>query len=393
MENKIRLITVGSTETVAQELLTVVKEIFPNEVESKAMALRSVPNESVADLFVALPTRVEEAAQKLPRKKIVSLELVPDAYFYVQVAKIPAGEDVIVFNNNTAQGEKIVIYCKKNNLAHIKYKVIAYNELPNDQIIEHISKAKYILGPDTIVGSGGYLLNKFTSYIQKTTTIIPAKRVATFESTKTIMKAVYHINYQSLSSEVSQISQHLNTEIEQIVAVTQEMNASIETTSCTVSSVSEKMNTEFTKVASIVDISKILSQATNNIGDVVETIKKISDQTNLLALNAAIEAARAGEQGRGFGVVAQEVRKLANGSHSSVDKIKDHIENIQNVVQDIVPSLEELSNGIRHNKENIENIASSSKEEKISMAEIGEAINNIKYTSDQLVYCCSKLLK
>ncbi|WP_020615639.1 methyl-accepting chemotaxis protein [Paenibacillus daejeonensis] len=84
-----------------------------------------------------------------------------------------------------------------------------------------------------------------------------------------------------------------------------------------------QMDTVQQSMHSLSRVMGLLAGRSQEIAGIADNITSFAKQTNILSLNASIEAARAGEAGRGFLVVAQEIRKLAEGSLESADHIQE----------------------------------------------------------------------
>jgi len=125
------------------------------------------------------------------------------------------------------------------------------------------------------------------------------------------------------------------------------------------------------KVGAIAQQILRLSEQTNQIGNISTLVSDLANQTNMLALNAAVEAVRAGEHGRGFSVVASEIRKLADRSKQSAEKIGDLVADIQNAINSTVMVTDEGTKTVESGV--------------VRSQETAEAFNGVRGAVDQVV--------
>ncbi|MBU0483811.1 MAG: methyl-accepting chemotaxis protein [Proteobacteria bacterium] len=94
-----------------------------------------------------------------------------------------------------------------------------------------------------------------------------------------------------------------------------------------------------------------LGNKSKEISSVMEIINNIADHTKLIAFNAALEASSAGEAGKRFGVVAAEIRRLADSVMDSTGEIETKISEIQEATNRLVVSSEKGTKGIQEGME------------------------------------------
>jgi methyl-accepting chemotaxis protein len=133
-----------------------------------------------------------------------------------------------------------------------------------------------------------------------------------------------------------------------------------------------------------------IQESSRRISEIVGVIDSIAFQTNILALNAAVEAARAGEEGRGFGVVAAEVRNLAQRSAAAAREIKtlitssgEHVDTGAHLVSETGDTIRRVVDSFRSVTGIVGEIATASLEQSVGVEKVGRAVSEMDDTTQK----------
>ncbi|WP_254565814.1 methyl-accepting chemotaxis protein [Oscillatoria sp. HE19RPO] len=140
-----------------------------------------------------------------------------------------------------------------------------------------------------------------------------------------------------------------------------------------------------------------LTQQLSQIDEIASNVSNIANQTNMLALNASVEAVRAGEAGKGFGVVATEIRKLADHSGRCADRINSLVKEIQSatsltvqVTEEGTKTVEVVVDAIDEIVNNTQQISLTAQQQAIAIQQVFEAMNALNRIASETVNSISE---
>ncbi|OJH38865.1 methyl-accepting chemotaxis protein [Cystobacter ferrugineus] len=149
---------------------------------------------------------------------------------------------------------------------------------------------------------------------------------------------------------------------------------------------------------------RALDERARQIGRITESVKSLADRSNMLALNAAIEAVRSGEHGKGFGVVAREIRSLADQSIKATHNVSIILEDISEAIRttaaiteegsakvgtslgeirEFGETLQQLSNIVRDNAQSVRQITTAVNQQGTGITQIFQAVTDLSTMMDQ----------
>lgn len=222
-----------------------------------------------------------------------------------------------------------------------------------------LTKRLNIRGEDELASATVHI-DDFITKIQETITAAKSASHQSVEAGNTlnalaggIKKGIEEQNRMTKSSneKIAEIQGKLNESEEAAITTTEDLEATaivLHGMIDTLSGVITSINGASEKQVELSTRLDQLNQEGEQVKSILAVINDIADQTNLLALNAAIEAARAGEHGRGFAVVADEVRKLAERTQSSLREIDSTINVLLQAIGDTTSMMLENSKEMTH---------------------------------------------
>jgi methyl-accepting chemotaxis protein len=367
------------------EILKTVEEFKQNGEQVDIFTQISLANkaETIRDMNIdklnALRKTILDDRTKIMKETHSSIaSMIRNTFIIIIIAFVISSVAMYFVSRNISKNLKnVVAYCKR--LANGELNVKSLEVKSKDEVGQIVIAMNQLSG--NLKTSISNILAS-SEQVNEMSRNLKLNAEATTEANNEITASIMQV--ASSSDEQVKVSQRTNEAVGNVSSQLMEVTGSLKETLYTTSStkdkieegkqyafnVTEQMDEINEKVSELANVIHSLKNNSQEIYRIIEIITDISNQTNLLALNAAIEAARAGEHGKGFGVVAQEVRKLAEQSAGAADSIRTILEQTGKETNQAVTVMDESQATVLKGNDLVEKVATI-------FAEIAESIEEV----------------
>ncbi|MGN0837960.1 MAG: hypothetical protein ACI4NN_02585 [Pyramidobacter sp.] len=208
---KFKIYAVGSNQFLSDEIRNAVRFILGSRIPIFNCVTSELINCLDGLVYICNQSQFPLVKKLIPKDKIVILNSTPTSQFYVQVAAIPTGSDVYVFNNKTAYINTLINDCHKRGIRGVNFLPLPYTELPPSQVQDMLSKAHYIIGVDYLLSENVLLSPPYIKFLRYDTVLIKAHRVGSVISACKIITKVNDYLKLGNSRKLSQLFELLDS--------------------------------------------------------------------------------------------------------------------------------------------------------------------------------------
>ena len=203
----IKIAVIGANPANVEEIKNVVVESLDGGIVIETATIYDYQHLSGADLYVCLVNRKEQMEEAFGPDKVIAMEFVPPAEYFLSLSRIPAGTPILIFNNSLAGTHVLMTHLKKYKLMHLTYEIVPYDEMDPVTVAEKISAAGIITGGSSYVGPDKDLYKKFGRYLSGNATVLVCPpRIATSDSISRLCHAFSRLQHDTVMEELERLA-------------------------------------------------------------------------------------------------------------------------------------------------------------------------------------------
>ncbi len=196
---ELKLTAAGSSPLIAEEIKSVAQSFLGAEIPIVTATTDEVKALAENIFCVCAVTQAEKLSRVVPADKLFVFDLHPTTKFFLDIARIPAGAEVCVFNNLLPYTKLLAEECRALGVDKISFHSIAYDDMPAAEVHSRLHRAEYIIGVDRLLEH--VLLKTYRADLRPDVKIIAGKRAASLNSAGKLLAGIAEFYRIALAEE------------------------------------------------------------------------------------------------------------------------------------------------------------------------------------------------